>query len=198
MIEPQWIRAGDCPERPWKNGGGTTQEIAVYPPEAGMDDFVWRLSLARVDAAGPFSAFPDVDRVLAALEGEVHLAGPGIDIRLSPESAPFAFDGGAPVLGTPLGGPMRDCNAMARRERCRLSLERHARGEARPAPPTRPGETLFLIALAPQRLYGRSLAPLDVLRFDGPPTPDDTGAPPPEAPPLAAPIVLARFTRTAT
>lgn len=33
-------------------------------------DFIWRISMARVEQPGPFSAFPGVDRVLAVLEGE--------------------------------------------------------------------------------------------------------------------------------
>ena len=49
----------------WKNGGGSTTEIAVFPPDAGFDDFDWRVSLATVAADGPFSAFPGIERTLA-------------------------------------------------------------------------------------------------------------------------------------
>ena len=49
---------------PWKNGGGETAEIAVSPPGAALDDFDWRLSMARVETDGPFSAFPGIDRTL--------------------------------------------------------------------------------------------------------------------------------------
>ena len=34
--------------RPWKNGGGTTREVAVSPEGAGLDDFAWRISLAAL------------------------------------------------------------------------------------------------------------------------------------------------------
>jgi environmental stress-induced protein Ves len=57
---------------PWKNGGGTTIEIArsPEPPEgAGLDDLDWRVSMARVDGPGPFSRFEGVDRTLAVLDG---------------------------------------------------------------------------------------------------------------------------------
>lgn len=42
---------------PWKNGGGITTEIAIAPPGATLDAFDWRISTARVEAAGPFSRF---------------------------------------------------------------------------------------------------------------------------------------------
>ena len=53
----------------WKNGGGETAEIAVFPEGACYDDFHWRLSMARIAADGPFSTFPNVDRTLALIEG---------------------------------------------------------------------------------------------------------------------------------
>ena len=34
---------------PWKNGQGVTLELAIAPPGAGLDDFDWRISSARVD-----------------------------------------------------------------------------------------------------------------------------------------------------
>jgi environmental stress-induced protein Ves len=57
------------PPQRWKNGAGTTREIAVEPAGAGTDDFDWRLSLAEVDRDAPFSAFPGVDRCIVLLRG---------------------------------------------------------------------------------------------------------------------------------
>jgi len=54
---------------PWKNGAGSTTEIAVFPQDAGFTDFDWRVSLATIGADGPFSVFPGVDRTLALVEG---------------------------------------------------------------------------------------------------------------------------------
>ena len=50
------IRLADCPSQPWKNGLGRTRELAVQPSVASMDDFLWRVSVAEVDSAAPFSA----------------------------------------------------------------------------------------------------------------------------------------------
>ena len=80
---------------PWKNGGGVTTEIAVFPEAAGLDDFEWRLSMATVATDGPFSLFAGVDRTLAVLDGEgIVLSVDGMaDATLTPASPPFAFRG---------------------------------------------------------------------------------------------------------
>ena len=64
------LRAENYRRMPWKNGGGETVEIAVSPEGAGLGDFDWRVSMARVEADGLFSVFPGVDRTLSILEGE--------------------------------------------------------------------------------------------------------------------------------
>jgi uncharacterized protein len=111
------IRAADCRVMPWKNGGGTTTEIAVHPEGAGLSDFLWRVSMARVGSDGPFSAFPGVDRTLTILSGEgILLAVDGRDaVTLTPASPPFAFPGDAPASATIIGGPVTDLNVMTRR-----------------------------------------------------------------------------------
>ncbi len=158
------IRAADCPDVPWKNGGGTTREIAVFPPGAGMEDFLWRLSMARVEQAGPFSAFEDIDRTLAVLEGSLHLSG-AVDAVLDPVSAPFPFDGAASVEGTPLGGPVLDLNAMVRLGAYTCEMQRLIPGET-----VTPGGTTFLVALQPQALGHTDLGYLDCARIDDPVT----------------------------
>jgi environmental stress-induced protein Ves len=87
------LRAAQRAPVPWKNGGGLTREVAVYPPTSDLGSFDWRVSMAEVRGAGPFSLFPGVDRRLAVLEGRLRLA---IEARaaltLSPESAPVGAD----------------------------------------------------------------------------------------------------------
>ncbi|MEG1056294.1 MAG: HutD family protein, partial [Janthinobacterium sp.] len=55
------------PHSPWKNGGGSTREIVCFPPGAGMDSFAWRISVATISQAGPFSAFAGIDRQIMLL-----------------------------------------------------------------------------------------------------------------------------------
>ncbi|MEP9347923.1 HutD family protein [Xanthobacter sp. KR7-225] len=111
------IRAAEGRRMPWKNGGGETIEIACFPEGAGLADFGWRVSAARVAAAGPFSLFPGVDRTLVVLSGEGLELGfaDGAAVRLDQASAPYAFAADIKVTGTPIGGPITDLNVMTRR-----------------------------------------------------------------------------------
>ncbi|GGZ30784.1 HutD/Ves family protein [Asticcacaulis endophyticus] len=102
--------------QPWKNGGGVTREIAVSPPGASMTDFDWRISMATVDIAGPFSAFEGIDRHLTVLEGYLHLTVDGYAHPLQAEQG-LAFAGDVPAQGEPLGGPVTDLNVMTQRGR---------------------------------------------------------------------------------
>jgi environmental stress-induced protein Ves len=120
------IRAADYRRMRWKNGGGETIEIAVSPPASSLDDFHWRVSMAHVAAAGPFSHFAGIDRSLAVLGGDgivLRLAGRG-EVRLTAEAAPFAFPGDLPVEAELVGGPIDDLNVMSRRGRYRHLLSR--------------------------------------------------------------------------
>lgn len=110
---------------PWRNGQGITREIAVMPPGAGPDDFLWRVSLADVVGAAPFSRFPGVDRVIALIDGagfRMTLDGTQIHDLTTP-CAPFAFPGEAEVAVALAGGPTRDFNLMLRRGRATGSVE---------------------------------------------------------------------------
>ena len=112
------------PGRAWKNGGGSTREIAAHPSGAGIADFDWRVSLAEVAQDGPFSAFPGVDRQILLWRGAgLRLRdGASIDHDLDRPGQPFAFDGEAPVSATLLGGPTWDLNVMTRRGRWRAEV----------------------------------------------------------------------------
>jgi len=128
---------GDAlPATPWKNGGGSTREVASWPPGAGFDDFDWRVSIAALAASGPFSRFAGVDRVITLLEGEgVQLRGEGIDHRLAEPLMPFAFRGDAAIDCTLLGGASSDFNVMTRRDRLRAELRVLRRAAALPVAP---------------------------------------------------------------
>ncbi|MGI2035464.1 HutD family protein [Rhizobium panacihumi] len=43
---------------PWKSGKEETTEIAVFPPDASIDDFDWRISMATVAPDDPFPRSP--------------------------------------------------------------------------------------------------------------------------------------------
>jgi environmental stress-induced protein Ves len=120
------IRAADCRRMPWKNGGGATVEIAISPEGAGLDDFDWRLSMARVEGDGPFSLFTGVDRTLAILEGEgIFLDVEGrIPFGLTRHSDPLSFPADVPTRAALIAGPITDLNMMTRRGKVVHSMRR--------------------------------------------------------------------------
>ena len=121
------LRAGNYRRMKWRNGGGETAEIAVSPEDAGLDDFDWRVSMARVESAGPFSLFPGVYRTLSILEGEgVVLDIEGrLPVRLTGVSEPYGFPADVAVHAGLVGGPITDLNVMTRRGRHAHRVARH-------------------------------------------------------------------------
>lgn len=110
---------------PWKNGGGTTSEVIVFPPNAGFDNFGWRVSIARVDSSGPFSVFAGIDRHLAMLQGRVVLKISGrAPVEISPETHPVSFPGDVPTEADVMEGPATDLNVMTRRGAFRATMTR--------------------------------------------------------------------------
>ena len=120
------IRARDCRSMPWKNGGGTTTEIAAFPEGASLSDFDWRISMAHVGQDGPFSAFPGIDRTLSVLTGKgITLAfGDGEAVTLDRASPPYPFAADRAVDGRLVAGPIDDLNVMTRRGRWRHEVTR--------------------------------------------------------------------------
>lgn len=119
------LRAADHRRMAWKNGGGETVEIIVSPPAAGLDDFDWRISMARVERDGPFSAFPGIDRTLAVLDGEgliLDVEG-RVPLALTARGEPVTFPADAPTTGRLVDGPITDLNVMSRRGRFVHSVE---------------------------------------------------------------------------
>ncbi|MCI9866699.1 HutD family protein [Rhizobium skierniewicense] len=119
-------RAHDHKRMPWKNGGGETVEIAVFPPGAGVDDFDWRISMATVASDGPFSIFPGIDRTLSILDGaglSLKMEG-GQCVALNGASLPLSFAADIAVAATLPDGPVTDLNVMTRRGRYHHTVER--------------------------------------------------------------------------
>lgn len=99
---------------PWRNGGGSTREVARAPAEGA--DFAWRVSVARIEADGPFSLFPGIDRTLWLLTGAgMDLVIDGTTVALRSPLASCAFPGEAVVHARLVGGPTEDLNVMVRR-----------------------------------------------------------------------------------
>ncbi|MGC4024826.1 MAG: HutD family protein [Mesorhizobium sp.] len=109
------IRAKDYRRMPWKNGGGETIEIAVFPKGADTSNFDWRVSMARVESDGPFSVFLGIDRTLAILEGAgVELSVVGTETERIVDT-PHSFPGDVETSARLIDGPITDLNVMTRR-----------------------------------------------------------------------------------
>ena len=117
------LRATDYPRMPWKNGGGSTEEITRNAGE-GLEGFGWRLSIADIAASGGFSIFAGYQRIITVLQG----AGMILDVDgkltepLLPGD-PFAFSGDSQVSCTLLEGAIRDFNLIYAPDRYRASLQ---------------------------------------------------------------------------
>ncbi|CAN7579555.1 HutD family protein [Pseudoduganella sp. LjRoot289] len=111
---------------PWKNGGGSTTEIAIAPSGATFDNFDWRISLATIAQSGPFSAFPGIDRTLTLVSGPCVVLDVGNErqVALSEREPVVAFPGELAVSATVGDAPTTDFNVMTRRARCTHQLER--------------------------------------------------------------------------
>lgn len=127
---------------PWKNGGGSTTEIAVEPEGATWEAFDWRVAIADIRESGPFSSFPGIDRSIMLIDAP---RGTAMELRIDGRRAALNprtfvdFPGEATTEGilyvdpTPAGsggtgpvagpGAVRDFNVMSRR-----GVVRHRRG----------------------------------------------------------------------
>jgi uncharacterized protein len=99
---------------PWANGRGITREVVAHP---AVDEWIWRVSIARVDEDGPFSLLPGVDRALAVASGR------GMTLNIDGERntvglyESIEFSGDAQTTADLVRGPIDDVNLMVRRGR---------------------------------------------------------------------------------
>jgi uncharacterized protein len=140
----QVVELSQVAAQPWRNGGGLTRELLAWPDAASWQV---RVSVAEIEADGPFSAFPGVQRWFAVLQG----AGVVLDLpdgpqRLSPLSPPFAFDGAQAPGCQLIAGPTRDLNLMARHGAGRATMGRAAPGHTQG--PTARWRALFCLSTA--------------------------------------------------
>ena len=167
------VAASDARRMPWKNGRGTTLELATDAPAGDPSAWTWRLSIADVPERGPFSPFPGIDRWIACLAGD----GLRLHRRDRVDEAPregeaLAFAGEDDVVGEPRGRGVRDLNLMLRRDgrRGRLRLMRGEGGraggtvailhafDATDALPVEVGTSTVLLAPGATLVASRSLA----------------------------------------
>jgi len=159
----------------WKNGLGETAEVAIYPPAASLDAFDWRVSMARVEADGPFSPFAGFDRTLAVLSGSgIRLILQGrAAVDLDGGSNPYSFPADIACTASVGGGGITDLNVMTRRGRCWHRVRRIAGGGFDVLDVVDGRLETMLVAAGPEAAHIRCgseqivLAPLDAIRMGG-------------------------------
>lgn len=111
-IEP--IPPESQPRQAWRNGGGSTREIARSDLHGALE---WRASLAQVDASGAFSAFPGCMRSSALVDGgPLTLEWPdGAELALEPRMRAHAYAGDPAPFGRLDGRPALVFNLIARK-----------------------------------------------------------------------------------
>jgi environmental stress-induced protein Ves len=106
------IAASQVPAQAWRNGGGRTRELLAWP---SADDWSLRISLADIDADGPFSVFAGTVRWFTVVEGAgVRLSFGSFEHRLVQGSAPLRFDAAEAPGCRLIAGATRDLNLMCR------------------------------------------------------------------------------------
>lgn len=163
-------------EMPWRNGAGTTLEVLREPAEGPVFDL--RLSFARVEQDGPFSAFDGYDRTIMLVSGRlltlrVGEPGPEVVHELRAHE-PFAFPGEATVHSE-VSGPSVDFNVMTRRGvlRADVQVRKLAPGDGPQRLEPTPGARLLFVVLdgtaqAQEGDAGTWLEPLDAAEPTGP------------------------------
>jgi environmental stress-induced protein Ves len=97
----------------WRNGLGWTREIHAAPADIA-DAWDWRLSIAEIEADGPYSAFPGIEREQVLLSGEGLELDFGADGRrlLLPPHGRQRFGGAAAVQARLQAGRVEVFNLM--------------------------------------------------------------------------------------
>ncbi|MFJ4293961.1 HutD family protein [Cupriavidus sp. NPDC089707] len=108
QLEAKWLSL--VPAQPWQNGGGVTRLLAERDGE-------WRISLANVDANGPYSRFEGMTRLSLIVEGK------GVVLRAAERVVPLQYlvptiyDGSIDWTASLIDAPVVALNIMARTDK---------------------------------------------------------------------------------
>lgn len=160
----QHIIFKDLIETPWKNGKGTTRQIAIYPENANINDFIWRISAATVDALGPFSTFNNITRSLTLLQGDkVTLKINNQSIDMHPNTQPITFSGDALTELIQCDAPALDFGVMSNNDHAKHTLVHADFNDGQTY--QRKSSTTLVLALKPCKIDNYDLNAFDSLLY---------------------------------
>jgi len=134
----------------WRNGRGSTDELAMWPPGSSFEraDFDGRISKARIEEDGPFSAFPGFERILVVTDGAGLVLIHGDDRRTRLRALePYRFDGALETRAELTAGAVSDFNVFTRRGACRADVEALRLGLRRTRTSVGPGDAFVHVIL---------------------------------------------------
>lgn len=155
---------------PWKNGLGTTTEVAIHPAGSSLaaGDFEWRVSVSEVLSDGPFSTFAGCDRLLAVWKGSgLALKSGGEHFELAPMK-PFRFPGDVATQAHLRGGPILDLGVICRRGKAEATMRivTHAELDQTLSIEPSSGTQLLFCTRGAIECCGETATEGDALRFD--------------------------------
>lgn len=122
----QCIKASEYQKMEWKNHRGTTNQIAIEPPDSDFakSNYLWRLSSAPVLEPGSFSKFAGYERLLTITKGKQMLLrfGDGQEFAALKFGEVFRFSGDAEVRSELPQGKIEDLNLVFRKDKIRAEM----------------------------------------------------------------------------
>ena len=118
LLEPSQYRRA-----PWKNGGGTTLDIAG-------ENGVWRFTRTPIAEPGPFSDYAGFDRLQMLMAGRgLVLETPNGEIDVRRPFKPVRFAGELPIVSRLEAGPVEVINLIGARNAVQIDLDTLDAGE---------------------------------------------------------------------
>ncbi|RYZ75163.1 MAG: HutD family protein [Proteobacteria bacterium] len=157
----QLLKKSDLKQMPWKNGGGETAQVAIFPRESDLAklDFAWRVSIASVRANGPFSLFPNYRRQLVVWQGD------GLILNGEPKGIfqIHEFEGDQSVDAQLMNGPVQDIGVIFDSKKFESETKTGSLSEDAVATLPASGETFILCASGELRVGEFYLNPGDLV-----------------------------------
>lgn len=160
------LRAAEREAVPWKNGGGLTSDVAIYPDGASLHNFDWRVSIAQIQSNGPFSLFPGIDRHLVVLDGKMNLmVDQQMPVKLDQQTGAVAFPGDLYAKAELITASLTDLNVMVRRDRFRAEVLRYFEGREQVI--EMQSDITLLVSAGNAEIGSHWLAPQDAVLIEG-------------------------------
>jgi environmental stress-induced protein Ves len=160
------VRSGDREPTPWKNGQGSTREIARRLLGVRGPHFVWRLSVSELVKDADFGRFSGVQRWATLVDGDGMLLDvAGTEHELQPFE-PVAFDGAQEAHATLTHGPVSILNVFTVSSRMEATVRIADFSDGRPL--SLAGATVLVQLTGQSSVYAADgssaiLSPLDAL-----------------------------------